>query len=336
MIVGMSQQRQRFEKLLKQELIQEQSWGLSNAALSRHIPQIVKKLADSKNIIRQEAVRCLFFMNEIMRSGNQKENNFIALILPYLNNSSNWHIREELLNLLIRCFLSSRDQSEFDCYQILDSILQLLNDTKEKIRSLALEAVAAFSSIGPHNKLSEVMFQLNIDKEICEVVAQRLEQGLYPTVSAETGNIELPYQELFNHQNYDVDSVAHSMANQTQGQISQSNHTYHDHRRKQSIGSGSQKGMQYLANQNQGKRGNSSGRKIVVATANATNQQLGVSHQDELMQQAFLQNKRTASANNPNFEFESHNLGSFINGNNLLSENGAQGGSVHGAAFTRG
>ena len=83
----------------------------------------MKKLADSKNIIRQEAVRCLFQMNEIMRSGNPKENNFIALILPYLNNSSNWHIREELLNLLIRCFLSTRDQGEFDCFQILDSIL---------------------------------------------------------------------------------------------------------------------------------------------------------------------------------------------------------------------
>ena len=45
-------------------------------------------------------------MNEIMRSGTKKENNFVALILPYLNNSSNWHIREELLNLLIKNFLT--------------------------------------------------------------------------------------------------------------------------------------------------------------------------------------------------------------------------------------
>ena len=62
-------------------------------------------------------------MNEIMRSGNKKDNNFIALILPYLNNSSNWHIREELLNLLIKCFLRSQDQNEFDSYQILHSVL---------------------------------------------------------------------------------------------------------------------------------------------------------------------------------------------------------------------
>jgi hypothetical protein len=101
----------------------DQSWGLSNLALGRHIPLIVKKLADSKNIIRQEATKCLFGISEIMRSGPKKDNNFIALILPYLNNSSNWHIREELLFLLIKCFLVSNDPKEFDSYQILDSTI---------------------------------------------------------------------------------------------------------------------------------------------------------------------------------------------------------------------
>lgn len=105
-----------------------------------------------------------------MRSGSKKDNNFIALILPYLNNSSNWHIREELLHLLIKCFLSSQDTKEFDSYQILDSILQLFRDTKEKIRNLALEAIAAFASIGDRNKMVEIMFQLNVDKDSRELV----------------------------------------------------------------------------------------------------------------------------------------------------------------------
>lgn len=93
-----------------------------------------------------------------MKSGLKKDNNFIALILPYLNNSSNWHIREELLNLLIKCFLKSKDPMEFDAYQILDSILQLFNDTKEKIRNLALEAIAAFASLGFDTKINEILF----------------------------------------------------------------------------------------------------------------------------------------------------------------------------------
>lgn len=66
------------------------------------------------------------------------------------------------------------------------------------------------------------------------------------------------------------------MTNQTQAPLSQGNANgssgaYQEHRRKPSVGSGSQKGIQSILNQNQGKRGNSSGRKIVVATANATN-----------------------------------------------------------------
>ena len=122
-VIWMPKQRERHERLMKQELSQDECWGLSNAILGRHIPLIVKKLADSKNIIRQEAIKCLFGINEIMRCGSKKDNNFIALILPYLNNSSNWHIREELLHLLIKCFLASQDQTEFDSYQILDSIV---------------------------------------------------------------------------------------------------------------------------------------------------------------------------------------------------------------------
>ena len=70
MIVGMKHQLYRFKKIMKNEMKQGQNWGLSNGTLSRHIPLIVKKLADSKNIIRQEAIRCLFHMNQIMRSGS--------------------------------------------------------------------------------------------------------------------------------------------------------------------------------------------------------------------------------------------------------------------------
>lgn len=59
---------------------------------------------------------------------------------------------------------------------------------------------------------------------------------MFPTLNHE-GNVEIPYQEQF--QNYDVDSVAHSMANQSQV-VSQYSHE--QPRRKASIGGGSQGG----------------------------------------------------------------------------------------------
>jgi hypothetical protein len=127
-----------------------------------------------------------------MKSGIKKDNNFIALILPYLNNSSSWHIREELLNLLIKCFLKSQDKTEFDAYQILDSILQLFNDNKEKIRNLALEAIAAFASIGYDKKINEILFQLKVDKDICDLIKTRFEYGMFPLINKD-GNVEIPY-----------------------------------------------------------------------------------------------------------------------------------------------
>jgi len=41
---------------------------------------------------------------------------------------------------------------EFDQYKILEVLLQMLDDSKERIRFTALEAIVAFVSIG--NKLS--------------------------------------------------------------------------------------------------------------------------------------------------------------------------------------
>lgn len=65
---------------------------------------------------------------EVMRHGEKHLNNFVALVLPYLNNSTNWHIREELLNVIIISLLKAQSIYDFDSYQILNGIIRLLND----------------------------------------------------------------------------------------------------------------------------------------------------------------------------------------------------------------
>lgn len=65
-----------------------------------------------------------------------------------------------------------------------------------------------------------------------------------------------------------------------------------------------------------------------MATANTTNQhELGLSQQDELLQQMLSKNaKRTASANNPNYDFETkHPFSTKISANQknfLVSDKG--------------
>ena len=91
----------------------------------------------------------------------------------------------------------------------MDSVIQLFNDSKEKIRNLALEAITTFASIGFRNKILEIMFHNNVEKDICEMVNARFDYGMYPVLNQE-GGIEIPYQDQYQ---YEVDSVAQSMAN---------------------------------------------------------------------------------------------------------------------------
>ena len=60
----------------------------------------------------------------------------------------------------------------------------------------------------------------------------------------------------------------------------------------------------------------------MVATAKTNSGQMSVSHRDEILEQDYLQNKRTASANNPQqLEMDAQNLNSqfidHVNGNSF-------------------
>lgn len=92
----------------------------------------------------------------------------------------------------------------------MDSVIQLFNDSKEKIRNLALETIAAFSSLGLKNKILDIMYRNSADKDIVELIKERLDYGMLPFLNRE-GLVEIPYQEQLA--NFDVDSVAHSIAN---------------------------------------------------------------------------------------------------------------------------
>lgn len=132
--------------------------GLSSQAMGTFIPFLVKKLADSKNIIRQETIRALIRFFDLMRLGLKNQNNFISLVLPFLNNSSNWHIREELLNVLILCFLKSSDYYEFDSVKVIESIISMLQDPKDRIRMIAMETLVAYCSIDKDMNSKKIMY----------------------------------------------------------------------------------------------------------------------------------------------------------------------------------
>lgn len=128
-----------------------------------------------------------------MKTGDKNQNNFTGLVLPYLNNSTNWHIREELLNVLMICFLKSRNFYDFDAFLLIEAILKLLRDTKERIKLLAVETLVAYASIGNKFSIKEVVYQV-VDKATYDIITERLEEELVPFIN-DDGALEVPYLE---------------------------------------------------------------------------------------------------------------------------------------------
>ena len=59
--------------------------------------------------------------------------------------------------MLIICFLKSQNFYEFDAYRIFEALLRMLDDSKDRIRFTALEAIVAFVSIGNKINAKEII-----------------------------------------------------------------------------------------------------------------------------------------------------------------------------------
>lgn len=62
-------------------------------------------------------------------------------------------------------------------------MLRLFNDAKEKIRNLALEAIAAYSGLNSKKNINEILFQLKVEKDLIDIVNQRVDSGMLPYIS---------------------------------------------------------------------------------------------------------------------------------------------------------
>lgn len=125
----------------------------------------IKKLGDSKNIIRAEALRALVKVYDILRKCEEQSktgnsSGIISMVLLYLKNSSNWHVREELLNALTIWFIKAQQEFEYDPAQIMEALISLLNDQKDRVRSLAKECLVAYSYYVNKYNFKELLFQL--------------------------------------------------------------------------------------------------------------------------------------------------------------------------------
>lgn len=135
------------------------------------VTHLVKKLADSNIQIRQLAMRSLLC---IMKQWKQTA--YISMLLPYLGSTS-WHIREEVLHLILVSFLS--DKNDFDYYVVVDAIAKLLDDTKSTVRFTCRETLAALVVKGHKNRVCEILYEI-VEKKEYNRLWDRFELGSWP------------------------------------------------------------------------------------------------------------------------------------------------------------
>lgn len=122
--------------------IDEVLYKLNDQTLSTYL---VKKLADSNIKIRQLVMRAFLTMMK-----GCKQTTYLNMLLPYLSSTS-WHIREEVLHLILVSFL--KGPNDFDYFTIVDAIAKLLDDPKSTVRFTCRETLAVLVFKGDKNKV---------------------------------------------------------------------------------------------------------------------------------------------------------------------------------------
>jgi hypothetical protein len=80
---------------------------------------------------------------------------------------------------------------------VIEAILKLFRDQKERIQLLSVEALTAYASIGNKFSVKEIVYQL-VDKNIYDYITERLDQEMIPFINQE-GALEIPYLEYVDN-----------------------------------------------------------------------------------------------------------------------------------------
>eukprot|EP01135_Chromosphaera_perkinsii_P001920 Nk52_evm69s212 gene=Nk52_evmTU69s212 len=121
------------------------------------VPKLVQKFGDNKMVIRQANMKVL---NRLMHILSPKP--VIAMLLPCLANQ-NWHVREEVVNVLISSTLTY-EVHELDYEVIVSELLRrVLYDGRQRVKQVALEGLAVFNQKLGHKKMMSVLNSAMID-----------------------------------------------------------------------------------------------------------------------------------------------------------------------------
>lgn len=151
--------------------------------LGQLVQPCINKLGDNKIAIRQAAFRV--FKELIMEV---KANVLYPQLLDALENK-NWHIREEVINVLIAGMLLNPIEVGYDYSELIPAIAKLLDDSKTKIRHVATEALAVAVSVIGESTVNDLLRHL-VDDDAFRGLQIRFRDNKLPAVRED--GIEFP------------------------------------------------------------------------------------------------------------------------------------------------
>lgn len=117
---------------------------LKHSDMEKLLPSIINKLGDNKIAIRQGAFKILSTLLE----NNSPIIIFTHLIKDFYN--TNWHIREEVVTVIIASMLRN---VRYNYLELIPHLAKLLDDEKTKVRHVTTESLAVISNICGQNEV---------------------------------------------------------------------------------------------------------------------------------------------------------------------------------------
>jgi len=146
---------------------------------------LVERLGDNKIAIRHLSYTLLRSLFKLMKG---KE--FLTQCIAYIS-STNWHIRECILNLISMVFIEERILG-FNKSLLIEEIIKLLDDNKPKVSLAAFEALVVISIKCGIECLNDYA-TTQLAKEAFDKICDRVEAGTLPNFN-EDGMIDYTMQ----------------------------------------------------------------------------------------------------------------------------------------------
>ena len=148
-----------------------------------------EKLSDNKIVIRHAVLKVFYALVNSLGP-----NKIIDLVFPFITHE-NWHIREEILSIIIMSWVTSNSTCGLSDPKMLGQISKMVNDERQKVSTAAFEALGIILS---KDSSTAIILNSYLDPKIYNKISERCLSGILATVNYD-GIVEFPTPQNSNH-----------------------------------------------------------------------------------------------------------------------------------------